>query len=101
MTDAVIEIHRHAMIGAGGARWETRDETTEAVRSIDEWRRSSRRAIVGIIFKSIPVRKTRAAGYRCGDIRRAQESGQCTETSGKTGLSIHASLDGQFQPACT
>src|SRR6266436_2509527 len=101
MTYAVIEVHRHAVIGAGGARRETRDQTAEAVRSMDEWRRSSGRAIVGITFKSIPVGKTWAPGYRCGNIRRAQESGQCTETSVKTGLGIHAPLDGQFQSART
>src|SRR5262249_3000989 len=101
MAYAVIEVHRNAMIAAGGTRRETRNQTAKAVRTVNEWRRSRRRAIVGISFKSIPVRKTRAAGYRCGNIRRVQESGQWTETSGKTGLSIHASLDGQFQSACT
>src|SRR5262245_2494916 len=101
MTYAVIEVHRNAVICAGATRRETGNQTAEAVRTVNEWRRSSCRAIVGISFKSIPVRKTRAAGYRCGNIRRVQESGQCTKASGKAGLSIHASLDGQFQSACT
>src|SRR5262249_10303248 len=63
--------------------------------------RSSRRTIVGVIFKRIPVRKTWAAGYRCRNIRRTQVSGQCAETGRKTGLSIQASLDRKFQSACT
>src|SRR5262249_15951473 len=101
MTYAVIEVHRRSMIGAGGSGRKTRDKSTEAVCAVNERRRASGRAIVGIILKSIPVRKTRAAGHRCGNIRRAKKGRQCTKASGKTGLSIQSRLDGQFQSACT
>src|SRR5262249_61718655 len=100
MTYAVIEVHRHAMICAGGTRRETRDQTAEAVGSVNEWRRSSCRAIVGTSFKSIPVRKTWTAGYRGGNIRRAQERRQCTENKGKNGLSVQSSLAWWVQYGC-
>src|SRR5215467_3627053 len=101
MTYAVIEVHRDAMICASGSGGETRNQTAEAVRAVNKRRRSSRRAVVGISFKSIPVRKTWAAGHRCGNIRCVQESGQCSQASGKTGLSIQACLDREFQSSRT
>src|SRR5215470_13960065 len=101
MTYPVIEVHRRSMIGAGGSGRKPGDQATEAVCAVNERRRACGRAIVGIIFKGIPVRETRAAGHRCGNIRRVKEGRQCTKTSRKTGLSIQARLDGQLQSACT